>query len=62
MMLPYLAAAGHNLYVKSAYVYRCETQELEQNHTDVFAMFEAGHHVLRRCDQYWSGLSSGIVI
>jgi hypothetical protein len=62
MMLPYLAAAGHNLYVKSVYVYLCEMQELEKNHPDVYAMFEAGHHVLRRSDRYWAGLSSDIVI
>ncbi|KAL5018049.1 hypothetical protein ScPMuIL_003771 [Solemya velum] len=41
MMLPYLAAVGHNLYVKLGYVYLCEMQELEQCHPDVYAMFEA---------------------
>ncbi|KAL5005113.1 hypothetical protein ScPMuIL_018569 [Solemya velum] len=62
MMLPYLAAAGHNLYVKSAYVYLCEMQELEKCRPDVYAMFEAGHHVLRRSDRYWARLSIDIVI
>ncbi|WAR17805.1 hypothetical protein MAR_032399 [Mya arenaria] len=34
-MLPYFAAAGHNLYLKSAYVYLQTMQTLEKTNTDV---------------------------
>lgn len=45
-MLPYFAAAGHNLYAKP----------------DVCALFMKGYHVLRRSERYWAGLSSDLVI
>lgn len=47
-MLPYLAAAGHNLYVKSAYIYLTEMCELEETHPYVHSLFAAGYHVVRR--------------
>lgn len=61
-MLPYLAAAGHNLYTKSAYVYLTEMQSLEKNNPDVYNNFISGHHVLRRTHKYWGGLSTDLVI
>ncbi|KAK3092092.1 hypothetical protein FSP39_025112 [Pinctada imbricata] len=62
MMLPYLAAASHNLYLKSAYLYLSDMQQLESKHPEIYAFFEAGHHVIRRSDRFWAGLSSDIVI
>ncbi|CAG2201846.1 unnamed protein product [Mytilus edulis] len=61
-MLPYLAASGHNLYTKSAYVYLMMMQQLEIDHPEVFAAFKDGHHVMRRSDRYWAGLSSDLMI
>ena len=61
-MLPYFAAAGHSLYAKSAYIYITSMQNLEDTHPEVFHQFKACHHVVRRSDQYWAGLSTDLVI
>ena len=61
-MLPYFAAAGHNLYTKSAYLYLQMMYELEHVHPDVHNKFMQGLHVIRRSDRYWAGLSSDLVI
>ena len=63
-MLPYFAAAGHNLYAKSCHipVYLQQMMELPQEHPDVFAAFMKGYHVIRVSDRYWAGLSSDLVI
>ena len=61
-MLPYFAAAGHNLYAKSAYLYLQNMQKLEGDHPVVFKQFQEGHHVVRRSDRYWAGLSTDLVI
>ena len=61
-MLPYLAAAGHILYTKSSYIYMQHMLELEQQQPHVYAAFVSGHHVIRRSDRYWAGLSSDLVI
>ena len=39
-MLPYLAASGHNLYVKSAHVYLQDMLELEQTHPKLEARLQ----------------------
>ena len=61
-MLPYLAASGHNLYVKSAHVYLQDMLELEQTHPNLDAAFKSGLHVVKRCDRFWCGLSTDLVI
>ena len=61
-MLPYFAAAGHNLYTKSAYLYLQKMTELKEDHPDVYKNFMEGSFVLRRSDRYWAGLSSDLVI
>lgn len=61
-MMPYLAAAGHNLYVKSIYLYLQKMFKLEQEHPATFRQFEAGMHVIRRSDRLWAGLSTDLVI
>ena len=61
-MLPYFAAAGHNLYAKSAYIYLQKMQQLPQSHPDIHASFLNGYHVIRRSDRYWAGLSTDLVI
>ena len=61
-MLPYLAAAGHNSYTKSAYLYLQKMTSLHETHPAVFDDFIAGHHVVRRSNRAWAGLSSDLTI
>lgn len=61
-MLPYFAAAGHNLYTMSAYTYLAQMQKLESDHPDVYHQFLSRYHVLRRTDRFWAGLSCDLVI
>lgn len=61
-MLPYFAATGHNLYLKSAYIYVTSMKELEATHPDVHEAFLSGHHVVRRTNEYWRGLSTDLTI
>ena len=61
-MLPYLAAAGHNLYTKSVRLYLQSMSSLETDHPDVYRQFEAGFHVVRRSNRLWAGLSTDLVI
>lgn len=61
-MLPYFAAAGHNLYTKSAYIYCQQMQDLENTHPDVYKRFTDGFHVARRSGRFWGGLSTDLMI
>ena len=60
-MLPFLAAAGHNHYTKSLYLYLQEMDELEIKHPEVYQHFMEGFHVARRSDRYWGGLSPDLI-
>lgn len=61
-MLPYLAASGHNLYVKCAQLYLQSMSDLRTDHPDVYRAFTSGLHVARRNDRFWAGLSIDLVI
>ncbi|KAG1711224.1 hypothetical protein GQR58_002605 [Nymphon striatum] len=61
-MLPYLAAAGHNLYAKSIYVYLQRLAQLSIQHPEVHHQFQNGYHVVRRSDRHWAGLSTDFLI
>jgi hypothetical protein len=61
-MLPFFAASGHNLYLKSAHIYLQNMLKLKQDHPDVHQQFIMGNHTLRRSDRYWAGLSTDLVI
>jgi len=61
-MLPYFAAAGHNPYAKSAYLYLQLMYDLQKEHPDVYTSFQDGLHVVRRCDRYWAELSTDLAI
>ena len=61
-MLPFFAAAGHNLYLKSGYVYLQEMTDLERTNPGVYRLFMSGNHVVRRSDRFWAGLSTDLVI
>ena len=61
-MLPYLAAAGHNLYTKSIYAYLQRLAQLSIQHPEVHHQFQNGYHVVRRSDRYWAGLSTDLLI
>ena len=62
LMLPLLAASGHNQYVKAILVYVLQMEDLETTHPEVHAMFMAGHHSVWRSDRYWGGLSTDLII
>ena len=61
-MLPFLAASGHNLYVKSVWIYQQEMAKLQTSHPPIFEAFEQGGHTIRRSERRWSGLSADLVI
>ena len=61
-MLPYLAAAGHNNYTKSVYLYLQNMGRLQERHPEVYQHFQNGLHVGRRSDRYWAGLSQDLLI
>lgn len=61
-MIPYLVAAGHNNYTKSARIYLQQMEQLEHTHPDVYKHFMEGHHVVRRSDRFWAGLSCDLTI
>ena len=50
-MLPYLAAAGHNLYTKSARLYLQMMDKLQKTKPHIYDSFIKGHHV-RRSDRF----------
>ena len=61
-MIPYMAAAGHNAYTKSSYIYMTNMLDLEDRYPLVYQHFMNGHHTVRRSDRYWSGLSTDLII
>lgn len=61
-MLPYLAAAGHNNYVKSCRVYLQDMHSLKLKNPDINKSFENGLNVIRRTDRYWGGSPPDLVI
>ena len=61
-MLPYFAAAGHNLYLKSVYIYSQQMLELPQTSQIFHKAFMQANHVVRRSNRYWAGLSSDLII
>ena len=61
-MLPYIAATGHNNYLKSVHLYLQKMSRLPEEHPDVFEYFKEGLHVTRRSDREWAGLSTDLII
>lgn len=61
-MLPYFAAAGHNPYAKSAYLYLQSMYDIQKEHPEVYTSFQGGLHVVQRSDRYWAGLSTDLAI
>ncbi|MCG8047094.1 MAG: hypothetical protein N0E48_15920, partial [Candidatus Thiodiazotropha endolucinida] len=61
-MLPYFAAAGHNLYLKSVYVYLQMMNRLQDTNPRVYEAFKSGLHIIRRSDRFWAGLPPDLVI
>ena len=53
-MLPccHAAAAGHNLYAKSAYKYLKMMLDLQTKYPEVYKNFQDGLHVVHRSDRY----------
>ena len=61
-MLPFFAAAGHNLYMKSGYIYLQQITELQETTSEVYQHFTMGNHVVRRKKKFWARLSTDLVI
>ena len=61
-MLPFLAASGHNNYVKSLVLYLNKMDALEQTHPEIHAKFMDGLFVLRRSDSFWAGMFTDLYI
>ena len=61
-MLPFFASSGYYLYAKSSYFYLQSMSKLKDTNPKVHEMFLNGHHVARRNDSYWAGLSTDLVI
>ena len=61
-MLPYFAAAGHNLYLKSVYVYLQMMFRLQDTNPTVYEAFRSGLHIIRRSDRFCGGLPPDLVI
>ncbi|KAL8591470.1 hypothetical protein ACOMHN_026660 [Nucella lapillus] len=61
-MLPFFAAAGHHNYAKSARMYLQQMMALKDTHPKVYQDYQEGHHVFRRSERYWAGLSQDLVI
>ena len=61
-MLPYFAAAGHNNYLKSTYLYFQNMIKLKNTHPNVERQFQDGYHVIRKTDRFWAGRSADLVI
>ena len=62
MMLPFFAASGHRLYAKFARLYLQQMMHLSEIHPDVYKDFMTGHHVIRRSQRFWAGLSCDLTI
>ena len=61
-MLPFFAAAGHNLYLKSGYIHLQQMTELQKTNPEVYHHFTMGNHVVRRTGKVWAGLPTDKVI
>lgn len=61
-MLPYFAASGHRLYLKSVHIYLQKMAKLPKQHPEVHQHFKEDLHVIHRSDRCWSGLSPDLVI
>ena len=61
-MLPYFAASGDHLYARLAHIYLQTMQNLEVINKKVYEQFQNGYHVVRRCQQFWRGLSTDLII
>ena len=60
--LPLFASAGHYIYLKSAYHYIQTMANLQKTHPVFYSKFNAGYHVVRRSDKFWSGLGYDLTI
>ena len=61
-MLPFFAASGHRLYLKSVHIYLQKMAKLPEQHPEVHQHFKEGLRVICRSDRCWSGLSPDLVI
>ena len=50
-MLPYFAAAGHNLYIKLVNLYIQQMISLSVDHANFYSLFVEGRSVIRRSNR-----------
>jgi hypothetical protein len=61
-MLTFFAAAGHNNYLKSGYLYVQKMRALNTTNPKVEELYLSELHVVRRSERFWSALSADLVI
>ena len=62
-MLHLFAATGHVNYAKSAKMYLQMMLEVPVKYPDLYEKFSTeGYHIARRCDRFWGGLWTDLMI
>ena len=61
-MIPFLAASGHNHYTRSVRWFLQNMLELPVTHPILYSIFMKGFFVVKRSDQYWTGISPDLCI
>lgn len=61
-MVPYYAATGHNLYLKTGWLYLQSMQKLKQEDPTLYKDFEDGKYTARRSDRFWGGIPTDQII
>ena len=53
---------NRTLFTKSAHLFFQSMNELSSTNRDVYQMFMNDHHVVRRSDSFWAGVSTDLAI
>ena len=62
-MLPFFAASGQHLYLKSECAFLQKMRELQIQNPDLWRLFtEDGLHVIRRSEKMWCGIAADLSI
>lgn len=57
-----LAASGHKHYTKTVWVYLQWMSKLQEQHPNIYQLFQESLHVVRKSDRLWADLSIDLVI
>lgn len=61
-MLPHFAAARHNNYTKSSYIYIQQMQDLQKTNLEIYGKCMDVFQVARCSDRFWGDLSNDLTI